>query len=113
MNPWSYRQCADAIKKALDMPLEERHRRWDFLHNTVLHHTGGHWFTEFLSRLDRVYDEQHRHDQTSVPRLNLNALTKQYARSNRRLFILDYEGTLVSWGPVNQIIPINPQVSRP
>ncbi|KAK7449967.1 hypothetical protein CaCOL14_010188 [Colletotrichum acutatum] len=109
VNPWDYRQCADAIKTALEMGEEEKERRWTALYSAVMHHTGSHWFSEFLSRLDRVYDEQHKHDQTSVPRLNINTLAQRYSRSNRRLFILDYEGTLVSWGPMNQIIPVSPQ----
>ena len=110
INPWDYRACSDAIKKALEMDDAEKERRWTNLHDAVLRHTGAHWFSEFLARLDRVYDEQHRRDNISVPRLSMSNLIKQYKRSSRRLFILDYEGTLVSWGPVNQIIPVSPQV---
>ncbi|KAK4226816.1 glycosyltransferase [Podospora fimiseda] len=109
VNPWDYRACADAIKKALEMDDEEKERRWTKLSEAVNLHTGSHWFTEFTSRLDRVYEEQHRRDQTSVPRLSMNNLLQQYNRTERRLFILDFEGTLVSWGPVNQIIPVSPQ----
>lgn len=111
INPWDYRACADAIKRALEMDDEEKSSRWSKLYEAVRHHTGSHWFSEFLSRLDRVYDEQHRRDQTSVPRLSMQTLISQYKRTSRRLFILDYEGTLVSWGPVNKIIPVSPQVS--
>src|SRR5690606_31040012 len=64
---------------------------------------------EFLSRLDTVYKEQHKRDQTAVPRLSIQTLSAKYKKSERRLFILDYEGTLVSWGPLNQIIPVSPQ----
>ncbi len=110
VNPWDYRACADGIKKALEMSEKERDERWDKLYSAVQHHTGAHWFAEFLSRLGRVYDEQHRRDQTSVPRLSVHTLLQQYKRTDRRLFILDYEGTLVSWGPVNKIIPVSPQV---
>ncbi|TPX18339.1 uncharacterized protein E0L32_011750 [Thyridium curvatum] len=109
INPWDYQSCAAAIKKALEMGDEEKDARWAKLYESVNHHTGAHWFTEFLSRLDRVYDEQHRRDQTVVPRLSMNVLAQQYRRSERRLFILDYEGTLVSWGPMNKIIPVSPQ----
>lgn len=111
VNPWDYRACADAIRKALDMGNTEKEERWAKLHGCVMQHTGCHWFTELMARLDRAYDQQHRHNQTSVPRLNLNTLTKRYMESERRLFILDYENTLVNWGPVNQIIPSSPQVS--
>lgn len=111
VNPWDYRACAQAIKKALEMGDEEKEQRWKKLYESVNHHTGSHWFTEFMSRLDRVYEEQHRRDQTSVPRLSMTSLVQKYNRTERRLFILDFEGTLVSWGPVNQIIPVSPQVS--
>jgi len=109
VNPWDYRACANAIQKALEMDAEEKERRWTKLYEAVSHHTGSHWFSELSSRLDRVYEEQLRRDQTSVPRLSLPALAQQYNKTERRLFILDFEGTLVSWGPVNKIIPVSPQ----
>lgn len=109
VNPWDYRQCADAIKQALEMSEEEKTRRWEKLYQCVVHQTGSHWFTEFLSHLDRSYEEQHKRDQTYVPRLSMSSVSAKYANAQRRLFILDYEGTLVSWGPVNQIIPVSPQ----
>ncbi|KAI0600266.1 family 20 glycosyltransferase [Biscogniauxia sp. FL1348] len=109
INPWSYRQCSDAIKRAIDMSEEEKATRWTALREVVSHHTGSHWFTTFLSHLDSAYDVQHRHDQTSVPRLNLNTLGAHYTRSQRRLFFLDLEGTLVPHGFMNEIIPMNPQ----
>ncbi|KAK3488530.1 glycosyltransferase family 20-domain-containing protein [Neurospora crassa] len=109
VNPWDYRACADAIKKALEMEGEEKERRWKNLYEAVNVHTGSHWFSEFMLRLDKVYEEQHSRDQTAVPRLSMTTLLQQYERTNRRLFIIDFEGTLVSWGPVNQIIPVSPQ----
>ncbi|POR35508.1 Putative alpha,alpha-trehalose-phosphate synthase [UDP-forming] [Tolypocladium paradoxum] len=109
VNPWDYRQCADAIKQALEMGDEEKTRRWEKLYESVARHTGSHWFSELLSHLDRAYDEQHKRAQTSVPRLSMQDVSAKYERSTRRLFMLDYEGTLVSWGPVNQIIPVSPQ----
>lgn len=109
VNPWDYRQCADAIKQALEMDDDEKTRRWENLHQSVAQHTGSHWFAELLSHLDRAYEEQHKRAQTSVPRLSIQDVCKRYEASNRRLFMLDYEGTLVSWGPVNQIIPVSPQ----
>lgn len=111
VNPWSYQQCSEAIKKALEMSDGEKASRWESLYNVVRQHTGGRWFTEFLTHLNRAYDEQHSHDQTSVPRLNLNTLGQKYTQSQRRLLLLDLEGTLIPYGPMNEIIPINPQVS--
>lgn len=109
VNPWDYRQCAEAIKTALEMEDPEKERRWKGLYKAVTHHTAEHWFTAFIERLDKVYDEQHRRDTTSVPRLSINALGQQYQESSRRLFILDYEGTLASWGSPTSIILTSPQ----
>jgi trehalose 6-phosphate synthase/phosphatase len=109
VNPWDYRQCANAIKQALEMGDQEKGQRWEKLYSRVVKHTGSHWCSEFLSRLDIVYEEQHKRDQTSVPRLSIHGVSAKYQNAKRRLFILDYEGTLVSWGPVNKIIPISPQ----
>jgi trehalose-phosphatase len=109
VNPWDYRACADAIKKALEMEDAEKQERWSKLYEAVMHHTAEHWFNAFLDRLSKVYDEQHKRDTTSVPRLSINTLGQKYKDSNRRLFILDYEGTLASWGSPNSIILTSPQ----
>lgn len=109
VNPWDYRQCADAIKTALEMGDEEKKSRWDKLYAAVMHHTAEHWFSAFLDRLDKVYDEQHRRDTTSVPRLSINNVGRLYQKSDRRLFILDYEGTLASWGSPSSIILTSPK----
>lgn len=110
VNPWDYRACADAIKNALDMQDDEKDRRWNKLNEAVMHHTAEHWFTAFVDRLNEVYDEQHMRDTTSVPRLSLQALSQKYKQSSRRLFIIDYEGTLASWGAPTSIILTSPQV---
>jgi trehalose 6-phosphate synthase/phosphatase len=109
VNPWDYRQCADAIKTALEMHDEEKETRWQNLYKAVMHQTADHWFNALLTKLDEVYDEQLKRDTVSVPRLSIPALASQYQASQRRLFFLDYEGTLVAWGPTNRIIPTSPQ----
>lgn len=55
------------------------------------------------------YDEQHKRLKTSVPRLSMQEVSRKYRVSNCHLVILDYEGTLVSWGPNSHIIPVSPQ----
>jgi trehalose 6-phosphate synthase complex regulatory subunit len=110
VNPWDYRRCAEAIKTALEMEEPEKERRWKALYKAVTHHTAEYWFTTFIERLEKVHQEQHRRDTTSVPRLSVNALSQQYQQSSQRLFILDYEGTLASWGSPRSIILTSPQV---
>ncbi|KAI0417563.1 family 20 glycosyltransferase [Xylaria grammica] len=108
VNPWSYRQCSNAIKQAIEMLDEERASRWSSLREVVSRQTGSRWFTSFLSQLDQSYEVQHSHDQISIPRLNLNRLAKQYRQCERRLFLLDYEGTLISYEAMKVSAPANP-----
>jgi trehalose 6-phosphate synthase complex regulatory subunit len=109
VNPWDHRECADAIKKALEMSETEKEYRWQGLRGAVMHHTANRWFQSFTKQLDRVWTEQSRRDGASVPRLSYDAVKQSYESAKRRLFILDYEGTLASWGAPSSIIQSTPR----
>ncbi|KAK4077311.1 CAZyme family GT20 [Purpureocillium lilacinum] len=109
VSPWSYRQCADAIKQAIEMSQDERKCRWERLYEAVTRHTAADWLGELNARLEQAYVEQHLRDQSSVPRLSIPDVLTKFKNSSRRLILLGFEGTLVNWGPINQIIPIGPQ----
>ena len=109
VNPWDYHQCAEAIRKALQMNDLERKERWTKLYETVRHLTAEHWAATFLSKLSDAWKEHSRRDPTSIPRLNINELVENYKASNRRLFIIDYEGTLAAYGSAISIIFTSPQ----
>jgi trehalose-phosphatase len=94
VNPWDYQKCADAILYALEMKEDDRKKRWEKLYAAVTHHTAAYWFTTFLAELSRVWKDEQARDTMSIPRLSVNSLCKDYQDSSRRLFILDYEGTL-------------------
>ena len=109
VNPWNYRECAEAIRTALEMGSDEREERWSNLMKAVMHHTAAHWFSTFLERLSKVWKEHSRHDTVSIPRLSIPKLSEQYKAASRRLFILDYEGTLASDGSATNKVITSPQ----
>ncbi len=109
VNPWDYRRCAEAIKTALTMDPQEREERWQKLYDVVTRHTGEYWAHTLLERLHEVYHEQDARTTSSIPRLSTHALCEKYKASRQRLFILDYEGTLASWGSPRSIILTSPQ----
>jgi trehalose 6-phosphate synthase/phosphatase len=55
VNPWDYRQCADAIRAAVEMKPEEREHRW--LH-ALQRCDAAHWLMTFLDTLSNVWNEQ-------------------------------------------------------
>jgi trehalose 6-phosphate synthase/phosphatase len=104
VNPWNNRQCAEAFQKALTMPEDEKLRRWKKLYDATVHHTANYWVKTFMEKWDVAYEEQQRRGSSMIPRLSSKKLGDEYIASKKRLFILDYEGTLIS----SEIMP-NPQ----
>jgi trehalose-phosphatase len=98
VNPWDQPMCAVALSQALTMSEEEKTQRWEKLYKRVTGNTAAHWFSEFLSRLDNAWEEQQRRASAQIPRLSGKELSEKYQKSRKRVFFLQYEGTLVSWG---------------
>ncbi|TKA63780.1 hypothetical protein B0A49_11248, partial [Cryomyces minteri] len=109
VNPWDYQKCAEAIKIALEMGDQEKERRYNKLREVVMHHTGEYWATTLSAKLAEVHEEHFMRDTMSIPRLSINTLSEQYKAAERRIFILDYEGTLASYGSPTSIILTSPR----
>jgi trehalose-phosphatase len=104
VNPWDYNNIAQAFRNALEMGAEEKERRYNKMRNMVMHHTGEFWVSNLSTHLYKVFDEQFNRDTMAIPRLSTSHLIKSYECTWRRLFILDYEGTLASYGSVNSTV---------
>ncbi|KAI1622288.1 alpha,alpha-trehalose-phosphate synthase [Exophiala viscosa] len=111
VNPWHYTQCADAIKQALDMGSEERSRRWKAMYDYVVNQNANVWYEQYTKALNNAWKEHSVREATSVPRLSVSAVKTKYQKAPRRLIILDYEGTLASWGSPTDIILTTPKRS--
>lgn len=109
VNPWDYRQCAEAIHTALSMSDAEREEVWHKLYDAVLQNSTVNWVKSFRETLSKVWNEHQSRETMAVPRLSISELEESYRKSHRRLFILDYEGTLASWGSPTSIILTTPQ----
>lgn len=109
VNPWDYQKCAEAIKTALEMDEVEKDRRYSKLRDIVMHNTGEYWANNLGKKLAKVYEEHYKRNMMSIPRLSFSQLSEKYKSSNKRLFVLDYEGTLANYGAVNNIVVTSPQ----
>ncbi len=110
INPWDTRSTAEAIHQALTMPAEEARSRWEDLHNHVTTQTAQTFVTTFLNRVVRSNVEHGRVHGSSfgagigkeeegegghvVPNLGPQLLISKYKHSERRLILVDFEGTL-------------------
>ncbi len=93
---------AQAIYQALTMDDEEAQTRWRDLHSHVVTQTAQAFVTSFLTRCLRVHlEHQHQLDMSdgdgrraSVPPLDVNRVLPRYRHSQKRLVLVDFEGTL-------------------
>lgn len=109
VNPWDYRQCAEAIHTALTRDEKKRKEVWEELHRAVLQNSTANWVKSFHETLTKVWNEQSSREIMAVPRLSVPKLIEKYRQAKRRLMIFDYEGTLASWGSPRSIILTTPQ----
>lgn len=96
INPWDYKQCADALDKALEMSPEQKQRNWEFLLAKKASHTAVAWFTSFSKALSTAHGAQLSREPSQVSSLSVNSLKDSYDESSLRLFFLEDGGTVGS-----------------
>jgi trehalose 6-phosphate synthase/phosphatase len=110
VNPWDYSRCADAIGVALTMSAEEKKQHWQKLYDVVVHQNASYWCSTFLQLLDSKWSQQQSRGTSVIPRLSTKSVVQGYRdTTNKRLFLLDYEGTLAVWGSPTSTILTSPQ----
>ncbi len=102
-----------AIKEALEMPLPEQCERNRLMQERLQRYGITRWCKDFLHCLTEVKAKQQEMGIRKLSAAARETLTQQYAGSKRRLLLLDYDGTLVSFkgrpgkaGPDPELIDI-------
>ncbi|ORY05343.1 hypothetical protein K493DRAFT_204613 [Basidiobolus meristosporus CBS 931.73] len=95
VNPWDTRQLAEAINESLSMPDDERAYRWKELYDNVVTNSAQFWAESFLDELDKAHGE--RRSSVQIPHITPFVAKAAYQGSQKRLFFLDYDGTLAPY----------------
>jgi len=106
VNPNNQMEIAQAIKDALEMPLSERRKRVSLMQERIKRYDVVRWAEDFIANLAQIKDMQ---SQLAAKKLSPEAkdeLFETYRASGTRLFLLDYDGTLVPFA-------LEPQEARP
>lgn len=97
VNPWNIEELAKAMHEALTVPERERALKHWKLYHYVTKHTAAFWARSFVSELqqiERLMKAQDVHkSRQSLLRVSVDILPEMRTR-RRRLFLLEYEGTL-------------------
>ena len=97
VNPFDLNSMADSILKAIKMPKDEQKRRNITMQKRLKRYTVQYWANEFFKAL---YKKSKKTKEVSVKKINndkTEKLKKIYTNSSKRLFLLDYDGTLVDF----------------
>ncbi len=105
INPNNREEIADAIKEALEMPLEEQVRRNQIMQNRLKRYDVTKWADDFIQKLLSIREEQKRFNAKLLGNYS-EQLINDFKKAKRRLILLDYDGTLVPFAG-------HPQMAKP
>ncbi len=95
VNPNNRVEVADALRRALEMPEAEQVRRNRLMRTRLEEHDVRHWAAHFLDRLEESVAQSRSLAVRLMTRADREGLAAAYSKARRRLFLLDYDGTLV------------------
>ncbi|MFN3405460.1 MAG: bifunctional alpha,alpha-trehalose-phosphate synthase (UDP-forming)/trehalose-phosphatase [Cytophagaceae bacterium] len=95
INPNNTSEMADALYKAFKMPVEEQKRRMEELQDVLKRYDIHNWVDIFMKRLNVIKEKQQDMAVRLLTKDLQNQMMKDYKKANKRVFFLDYDGTLV------------------
>jgi trehalose 6-phosphate synthase/phosphatase len=95
INPNNVDEIADALEEALSMPEEEQIRRNEILRSRIKDYDVLKWADDFIHAILSVKSERETLSATVLGLSASEVLISDYLAANRRLLLLDYDGTLV------------------
>lgn len=106
INPNSYEDFALNLKRALTMPLDEQKTRIKFLQKRLKRYDVEKWATEFLKSLEDTKNVKNQKVTKKLTGDYEKDYLTNFKDNNKRLLLLDYDGTLVGFKD-------NPQDAKP
>ncbi|MBN1392129.1 MAG: bifunctional alpha,alpha-trehalose-phosphate synthase (UDP-forming)/trehalose-phosphatase [Sedimentisphaerales bacterium] len=97
VNAHNKQAIVDAIKQALEMPLEEQIEHNRIMQKRLSRYTVTRWANDFIEMLSEVKNIQQKLSVRMFTEQFRDRLVGEYNKSSKRLFLLDYDGTLVGF----------------
>lgn len=94
VNPNNLDEIAEAIKEAIEMPVEEQVRRNREMMQRLARYTVQRWAAEFIKSLEGVKEIQEFTLTRKINPARMRNIVDSYKDSQKRILFLDYDGTL-------------------
>jgi trehalose 6-phosphate synthase/phosphatase len=95
VNPFDRHCMVEAILTALEMPEEEQRDRIEAMQHRLKRYTVRRWAEDFLQRLEEIKLVQMGLDAHMLDEWATERLVSEYSDAEKRLLVLDYDGTLM------------------
>lgn len=95
INPNNIDEIEHALLDALKMPEEEKNLRMKKMQKTIAKQTVNKWANDFITELATIMDKNESLQNKKIGKEALLELKDLYKNAQKRLIILDYDGTLV------------------
>ncbi len=97
VNPMDQQDVATAIVTALTMPEDIQKEKISKLQQRLKDYTVEHWMNDFINQIHEIKTLQQKQETKYLSRTPITELTSAFRNSNKRLLLLDYDGTLVGY----------------
>jgi trehalose 6-phosphate synthase/phosphatase len=108
VNPFDIKGLSESIYDAINMPEEEQQERNIELRERIRRYNVTFWSDNFLERLSAIDIDNQFHKSIRLTGAITDGLVKEYKAAQKRLLLLDYDGTLVKFHKMrNKALPTN------
>ncbi|MEL6274803.1 MAG: trehalose-phosphatase, partial [Bacteroidota bacterium] len=97
VNPQDINDIVEALATALKMPLEEQAERLERMQKKLKIYNVKHWAATFIKQQHLLKERNLAQKTTLLNTDSVDVILRQYQHANRRLFIIDYDGTLMDF----------------
>lgn len=97
INPNDTEEIEKAIYRALTMDKQEKKKRMDKMKERVSKHTVKKWASDFVEELQSIKNQNIDIHKKVITQNKLNIIKKKYDKAEKRLLVLDYDGTLTGF----------------
>jgi trehalose 6-phosphate synthase/phosphatase len=119
INPNSREEIAEALLQALEMPAEEQRSRNETMQQRLRRYDVTTWASDFMAELERVCADRNRLNSRLLSEQVRRRLVEEYANAERRLLLLDYDGTLMPFSndprqvaPTERVLELLAELAR-
>jgi trehalose 6-phosphate synthase/phosphatase len=112
INPNTPQEISDALETALMMPSKEQKIRNTLMQKRLKRYDVGNWANDFLQTVVQVKEYQRKFNAKLLPSAARKELVARFSQSERRIILLDYDGTIVPFAREPRLARPDAEITR-